>query len=937
MLNVKAIQISLYAFLLFGFFCMIPVRGVQAQSEGKISGTVTSANGETLPGVQVFIEGTTRGAVTNVDGYYSIIAVPAGTHILQFRYVGFANVTVQEVKVIKDRTTEIDVEMQETVIEGAEVVVTAERPIVQKDRTTTTAFVDQEQLESLPAVSVAEVIDLQAGVVEGHFRGGSTNEVTYMVNGVPINNPLNNQAGFEVEQNMVDNLEVITGVFNAEYGQATSGVVNIETKSAPPKWSGSFRGYGRFMASTREVPFLNRTADAGSDLSINDFETQKYSLYEASEKPNRWEGNLSAGGPVINEKLGVNLNVRYIEDGGYLMGRKLFEPDNYSGDKQNFSSSILTNTQNPEAWTIESTGNGDFVNMDQTERISFNGSVFYQPIPKLKFDYNIFYQDQKQRYFNHWMQYVPDGRNWHYFDNLTQILGVRYTMGSNTFANLSYSYQIDKYESNLYGGPVQGDSLFSEKLVPDEYAAQTGNVAFNMGGNDLYFTKNSAHMHTIVGSVTSQVNRYNQVKTGFELKLQNVNNKDIGIDLNRNTNFRAIKTGQYWRNNTLDINPIQFAYYLQDKIELNQFIINAGVRLDYFDPDYSVPKDWGEASQEYIPDPENPSDSLYNRKEAEKKYQISPRLAVAFPISSNGVIRFSYGLFFQVPNYSLLYQNPEYENNPQAEVTGYGNPDIRPQSTSTFEIGLQQGLSDQMGLEATIYTKDIRNLIATDFERSVQGASRAAYFVNRDYGTVRGLTFSLYRRMGRSPIGWNLDYTLQYADGSYAISGEQLQRELSGLENTLTLGRLDWDRRHVLNAQLNYRPLEGLRESMINRFMSGRPYTTVRNFVTSYVPNNDDMPWHISTDLRLFYKPFFLNQDIRLFLQVDNLFDTEVVNQVYNDSGKATTTPEKERIARQIERNQFNILGVNNLNDYYYRQEFFGTPRMVSIGLDIDI
>ena len=907
-----------------------------AQNEGKVAGTVTSESGETLPGVQVYVEGTTRGSVTNLEGYYSIIAVPAGTHTLKFKYVGYADVTVNDVKIIKDRTTEIDVTMRETVIEGEEVVVTAERPIVQKDRTTTTAFVGQDEIESLPAVSVGEVIDLQAGVVEGHFRGGRTNEVTYMVNGVPINNPLTNEAGFEVEQNMVDNLEVITGVFNAEYGQATSGVVNIETKSAPQKWTGNFRGFGRFLASTREIPMLTRTADGGSGLSHTDFETNDIPLYEASEKPNRWEGNLSAGGPIIPEKLGVNLNVRYINDGGYFIGREIFNPDDYSGDVNNFTSSILTNTQDPSQWDIESTGDGDFVNMDETERYSFNGSIFFAPIPKLKLDYNIFYQDQKRRYFNHWMQYVPDGRNWHYSDNLTQILGARYAIGNNTFANFSYSYQIDSYESNLYGGPVEGDSVFSEKLVPNEYSNQTGSAAFSMGGNDLYFTKNSTHMHTFVGSITSQIDRYNQIKTGFQLQLQNVHNESIGIDLNRNTNYRAVKTGQYWRNDDMDIDPIQFAYYLQDKIELDQFIINAGVRFDYFDPDYQVPKEWAQASEEYIPDPDNPSDSLYNRKDAKPKYQVSPRLAVAFPISSNGVIRFSYGLFFQVPNYSQLYANPEYDYNPQAEVTSYGNPNIRPQSTSTFEIGLQQGFTRTMGMELTIYTKDIRNLIATDYERSVQGASRAAYFVNRDYGTVRGLTLSIYKRLMRSKIGWNLDYTLQFADGSYALSGEQLQRELAGLENTLTLGRLDWDRRHVLNARLNYRPIDDLRISMINRFMSGRPYTTTRNFVTSYIPNNDDMPPRITTDLRVFYKPFFLKQDVRLFLQVDNLFDLKVVNNVYNDSGNATETPTKERIEEQIEKGQFRILGVNNLDDYYYRQDFFGAPRMISVGLDID-
>ena len=141
-----------------------------AGTKGKIAGTVVDASGETLVGVQVFIEGTTRGTVTDIDGKYTIINLDPGTYTVVFSYIGFATVKVEEVEVIVDKTTTIDATMVEEAIEGQEIIVTAERPIVEKDRTTTTSYVTAKELEDLPLVSLSEAINQQAGIVDGHFR-----------------------------------------------------------------------------------------------------------------------------------------------------------------------------------------------------------------------------------------------------------------------------------------------------------------------------------------------------------------------------------------------------------------------------------------------------------------------------------------------------------------------------------------------------------------------------------------------------------------------------------------------------------------------------------------------------------------------------------------------------------------------------------------------
>ena len=138
--------------------------------------------------------------------------------------------------------------MKEEVIEGQEIVVTAERPIVEKDRTTTTAYISSEQLEALPLVSINEAINQQAGVVDGHFRGGRIGEVAYLVNGVPINQNSFNNTSFDVEQNMVSSLEVISGVFNADMAKPLAGCGKYCEKGVPSEFSGNFLGYtGRIV------------------------------------------------------------------------------------------------------------------------------------------------------------------------------------------------------------------------------------------------------------------------------------------------------------------------------------------------------------------------------------------------------------------------------------------------------------------------------------------------------------------------------------------------------------------------------------------------------------------------------------------------------------------------------------------------------------------
>jgi len=890
---------------------------LQAGTKGKVSGTVIDEFGETLVGVQVFIEGTTKGTVTDENGKYSIINLDPGTYTVVFRYIGFATVKVERVQVIVDKTTTVDATLVEEAIEGQEIIVTAERPIVEKDRTTTTSYVTAEQLENLPLVSLSEAINQQAGIVDGHFRGGRQGEVSYLVNGVPINNAFNNSASFDVEQNMVSSLEVISGVFNAEYGQALSGVVNIVTKGVTPEWSGSFLGYAGRIASNREIEFVTRNTDQTIFLSANDFSNQKFTYSEAAPTIGDQDYQVSLGGPIIKDKLSIQSTLRFVKYDGHLIGRDLFRPSDVQSPN-------IRSGANPNSWLIQASGDGEFESLNRQERLSLNSSFVYEINSRLKLDYNLFYQFGDGKNYNHGYKYNPAGINPYYFSNQTHIVGLRYTMGDNAFANLSYSYLDDQSESYLYDDvSAQGD--LDERYVQPSQGSQQGAYAFAMGGNDLYSSQEITKSQTIVADYTNQLNNTVLWKSGVSARFHSLDNESFGISVNQATQ-RAFRSTDPSANNSLEVNPWEVAGYSQVKLEFDNLIVNAGLRFDYFEPDFVVPVDLSQFNELEILDTET-GQMVSNRKEADPTYQISPRLGVAFPISETGVMRFSAGLFFQTPQLNLLYTNNEFDRPQSAASYTLGNANLEPERTLQFEVGLQQGLSESMGIDLTVFSKDIRELSGQTAVRGSIGVP-VGRLENIDYGTVKGFTLSLFER-GKGQLSWTIDYTLQFASGSASNPAERFNRFVTNSEEIVSINRLNWDRRNVLNNSFTWNSDFGLTLSAINSLQSGNPYTSERNNITSLTPNNEDTPTWFNSDLRAYYKPPQLVHNIEFFVQVDNVFDSAPHYGIYVDTGLANESTELQRLVNAGTRPG----GLNTLNEYYIDQSRRGAPRSVKVGL----
>jgi len=369
------------------------------------------------------------------------------------------------------------------------------------------------------------------------------------------------------------------------------------------------------------------------------------------------------------------------------------------------------------------------------------------------------------------------------------------------------------------------------------------------------------------------------------------------------------------------------AAYFQDKIELDYLVINAGIRFDYFEPDGSYLKYPDRIAQLDELLPPFP-DSLMEKASA--KYQFSPRIGISYPITDKGAIHISYGHFFQIPAFEFLYRNPNFRipltgDFPENIGNTIGNADLEAQQTVMYEIGLQQELIENFGINVTAYYKDIRNLLGTEIHIKNE-FRKFSKLINRDYGSVKGFTLSFEKRF-TGGIGASLDYTFQIAKGNASDPNDAFNKAQSNppVESNKQLVPLNWDRRHSLNFTLTAGTPGDFIASAIGRLGSGLPYTpSVQNQRTG-LENSETRPGIFNVDLYLtkYFKVF--GRDISVYAKVYNLFDTANELDIFSDTGRAGYTLELTR-AQEAPR------GVNTLSEYFTRPDFYSAPRQVIVG-----
>ena len=888
---------STKVFISFCFLLLLGFTIVYAGTTGKIAGRIIDASTkEGLIGANVIIEGTNLGAATDFEGNYFIINIPPGTYNIKASLIGYASVVFTNVKVSVDQTTKIDFELSEETIELSDVVVTAERSIVRKDLTSTEETISGENISMLPLEDVSAVVNLQAGVVDGHFRGGRNSEVKYLIDGVPVNDVYSGQSSLSAEVNSIEEIQVLTGTFNAEYGEALSGVVNQVTKIAGDDFDGDISVYSGDYVSTHKNIFTNIGDVTPADV---------YNI----------QGNLSGPVPGMGDFLKFFLSGRYNYDEGSIYGQRIFNPS----DSSNFSAN------NSADWYVGSTGDQEYVPMNFSERLSLQGKLAINVGGGKGIVLSGLYQDNKYKDYDHIYKLNPDGDYQKFQKSFLGIASYTLLLSNSAFIDFSTSGIRSEFKQYVYEDPLD-----PRYVNPDRKKDVSGN-AFLTGGTQNWHFNHTTTSLTGKTDLTWQIDNVNQIKTGFDFTYHDLEYEDFQIVIDATSNFKPqIPQPGAFNFNTYKSNPYQFAYYIQDKIEYDYLIVNVGLRFDYFEPDGEYLKDPNKINLLDELQPPFPDSLLIKAK---SKYQVSPRVGISYPISDAGAIHISYGHFFQIPPFENLYRNPNFRipltgEFPQNIGNTIGNADLDPQQTIMYEIGLQQALTSELGITITGYYKDIRNLLGSEI--FIKNEFRKfSKLVNKDYGSVKGITVSFEKRFTYG-VGATVDYTFQVAKGSASDPNAAFNNAQSNppIEGNKQLVPLDWDRTHSLNFTLTLGIPGDYIASFIGRLGSGLPYTPSLQNQRTGLENSDNRPSFFNVDFYVTKYFEIIGQQFSMFAKIYNLFDTLNEVNVFGDTGRAGETLE-------LTRNQQPPRGVNTVREFFTRPDFYSSPRQIVIGASV--
>jgi outer membrane receptor protein involved in Fe transport len=869
---------------LIGLLLLASSGGLLAGTTGKLSGRVVDAKKEGLPSANVLIVGTTLGAVTDMEGYYTILNIPPGTYSVQIRLVGYRSQTSKNVLITVNNTTKLDVTLEDESITTEAVVVTAQRPIVDVGLTSTVATITDSDIKKLPLQELSDIVNLQAGVVDGHFRGGRIGEVQYQVNGVSVNNVYNNTSTVRIDRSMIQEVQVITGTFDAEYGQAMSGVVNTVLKSGGESFTLDAELYaGSFLYESGGY--------RGLDFTFRPATTQNY--------------QITISGPVGLPQTNFLLNVRRYTYEDYLWGERMFVP---------------TDTSNFQTQVPYPTGDGEAVPMSYSREWSGLAKISNRSIHAVEISYQALFNVIDGMNSGGMFQWRlnPDGRTTQRTRSIVHGLDWTHTVSPSTFYTLSLRQNYFDYQDWLY------DDLYDPR-----YDSAGAPKSFNLlyygavvQGADFSRYRQRTNTLLAKGSVTSQVSRSHLVKIGGEFQGSVMDfgaegtlvYQDIGGQqaLVRYVNAPPAYPG------VQTYKPLSGAAFVQDMIEWYDLTVRAGLRFEYFDARSTVPSD--------LANPANaiPGAPPSSPQPTTKKYSLAPRIGVSYPITERSSIFFSYGHFYQLPNLGDMYRNADYSRLSllQAGASDYGvmgNPDVKPQRTIQYEFGYKNALSDFLGIAVNLFYKDIRDLLGVRFINTYTGA-QYSQLANIDFGNVMGLTLTLdQRRIGI--LSSTIDYTWQMAQGNSSDPQETANLAQAGFDPRPRQVPFNWDQRHTLNATIQLSDPESYVVSTILRFGSGQPYTPSigSGFGSQIEPNSGWKPNVFLIDLRA--EKFFSLAGWRMsvFLRAFNLLNARFNNGfVYSNTGSPdySLTPTADR---------------NSLVDptRYY------TPRRIELGVSL--
>lgn len=808
------------------YFMLLFTAFLFAQNTGSIAGKITDAkNNEELPGVNIILKGTYYGAATDLRGRYTIESINPGNYTVEISYIGFKTMQFTGIRIEAGKTFQLDVKLEESVLTlDQDVVVVGDKPLLDVEETQSKRTISREDIEIAIVENITDLVTQQAGVIKSdnaiHIRGGRSYENAFLLDGVSVQDPLAGTGfGLQLSAAAIEEVDVITGGFNAEYGQATSGVVNVRTREGGSRYSG-FISYKRDNFGERTSPHV---------FNMDIFET-----------------NFSGPDPItsiILPAFGIN-----------IPGELTFFANFYGG----LSDGITQGYYKPTAAQLySSTFHGTRFAPRAENSWFWLGKLTYKYSPTLKFNYsfnqsvninqnsqslqsNLEYVEPSPGY-QYEYQNILDNANTFTHKNNYHSFGVTHTLNPKTF----YELKVNHYYTNLRADA--NGKMWYEYLEPKDitnfpiqyYNTGSDTIGVIPGdgfwdvGNPSTWRDHFVQEFSIRGDITSFFDEKNKFKAGFNLQFQEMQVIDI---------FRPW-IGEFGFNNDMyKVHPALGSFYAQDNINFSGMILNFGLRMDYWFPGKYVDDAVENPEVITIPDEtrenyNNDSFSWFGNRRF--KARLSPRLGISHPVSDNQTLFFSYGHFSKWPKPHFVYAKLSPAN-AQSSFQRFGNPNLDPETTVAYELGLRTQFTNDDVLTITAYYKDIFDYISTR-TASISSArfatQRFITYVNTDYARSRGIEVEFKKRIARWFNG-SASFSYAIVTGKSSSADEGVLVLTGDLDETIKEEFVSWDRPFTASLSTNFyvekgKPLFGFAPGILDDlnlyvrffFQSGKRYT----------------------------------------------------------------------------------------------------------------
>ena len=895
---------------------LLALAGPALAQSGKVTGVVTDAqSGEPLAGVQVFLEGTGRGVISQENGRYFIVNVAPGNYTLVAQLIGYAAVRKENVQVTIDVTSTINFQMPREAVAVDEIIVEAERiPLVPQGQTGSMDVISAAEISALPVSDIMGVLALEQGFInvpidntdvvsyaqqrQGvtplRIRGGRGAETTTLLDGVPINNFVLGGPAFDITNKAIEQVAFLRGHFDAQYGNALSGIINYATREGGTDFEG-------------EVEY--RSSAPGGWLG-ND--------YDEIRSSDMFEGYVAGPVPGTDDRLRFMFagRQRYSAHRALEFDDDIFVPS---------SPSDAFNT--PHALDVIPGWRAFGYNQ---QRDLFSKATFYAtPAAKLNLSW-ISYNRKNQPFDYDWsldvdpLPYQTTAEDSAYYlarsstllryqDLVQASLAMRrdlfvarwdHTLG-NTAYKLTAGYLDQSRETCNFMSGVCLENHFEDPNFSGGFIAPFG--AYNNSpttGTDYFWGGESLKTLTGRVDVQSQVSDHHNLSAGLFFQRH-----DMTYDEWENKGNNDVLSVRQLYSAT----PWDGALYVEDAIEYDFLTLSLGARFDY-----------GKASGSFFANPVDPtngttalqvcanpgqwqgrtvrsfdeetgsvqSESLSadmgwtsqscgdpavraqaariatadDFAEADARTQFSPRIGVSLPVTESSQLFFNFGRYSQNPLLKNTYQNTgigtAMEGTPSGpaifssvyRVSFLGNPHLLTEQATTYEIGYSQEIDGTYALSAVVYSKDQNGLtgVAQVGTRPyvvqdpgvTYGSSTPSYaiLINQDFATTRGFEASLRRRVTDY---WGFDLNYGFMQCRTNASDPEREFEAQDQEGDPALRReipCEIDQPHKFTGVLRLAvgndtpdiPLGGVTRntnlSLVLNTASGFPYTPTFDF-----------------------------------------------------------------------------------------------------------